>query len=268
MISIIRNRTFWTWRWMKPYTQDKPNSKSQGRVDWTGQSPSSPPPPPLPLWATVWATIMLTMTTTAALTGYQTSGARPPSPNRSSYPSGPTAPWASPSPAAPCSPLSDSWRTWMFSPRSLPLLWLLHRASLPQPACKPSCNQCYPPTVTRLSCAAASRRQAAASMAPSASSPMVRKSCVDCTATPSTRQSPAEPSTTLGIAHMAHAATLSMRIKSATARCHLQSSRINWLPVVRVHAINSARVSASQGSSALHAPHLLPRSLHPSLIST
>lgn len=215
IMSIVCNRTFWTWPWMMPYSQD--SLTSWGRVDSTAQPPSSLPPPPLPLWATAWAPSML-MTTTAAPFGRQTSGARPLSPNPNTSPSGPTAPWASPSPAAPCCPLSDSWRTWRFFPRACPPLWLPHRVSLLPPPCRPRCLQCWRPTVTRLSCAVASKRRAAANMAVSASLPMARQSCVDCTATQSTRRSPAEPSTTLAIAPMAHAATSSTRRKSAEVR--------------------------------------------------
>lgn len=192
------------------------HSKSQGRIVWTGQPPSSLPPPLLPPRATAWAQSMLTMTT-AVNYGCPTSGARARFPNRNSSLSGPTAPWAWQKPAATCSPW-DSWRTWRLSPQALLLLWLHRRAFLPHLPSHPRFNQWCPLTVTRLSCAVASRKLAAASMAVSASLPMARQSCEDCTATPSTRQSPAEPSTTLGTALMAHAATSSTRTKSAELR--------------------------------------------------
>lgn len=217
-VSTICNRTFWTWPWMMPCSRHSLNSKSQGRVGWTGQSPSSLPPPLLPPRATAWAPNMLTITTMAALSGHPTSGARALSPSRNSSPSGLTAPWAWPRPAPACSPPSDTWRTWRLFPQALLLLWLHRRASLLHLTFQPRFNRWFPLIVTRLSCAVASRRLAAASMAVSASLPMARQSCEDCTATPSTRQSPAEPSTTLATALMAHAATSSMRTKSAEVR--------------------------------------------------
>lgn len=273
IISIICSRTYWTWPWMMPWSRPSLNSKSQGRVGWTGQPPSSLPPPPLLPQATAWAPSMLTMTTTAALSGHPTSGAKPLSPNQNSCPSGPIVPWAWPSPAAPCSPLLDSSRTWMPFPQALLLLWLPHQAFLLHPTSQPSSHLCCPLTVTRLSCAVASRRLVVASMAISVSSLMVKQSCVDFTATLSTRRSPAEPSTTLGTALMAHAATSSMRRKSAEARCHLPNSRISdsWIPqqpVVRIHATSSARASALPGSWVPHAAHLLRHSLHPLMILT
>lgn len=267
-ISTICHRTLWTWPWMMPCSWNSLNSKSQGRVGWTGLPPFSLPPPLLPPRATAWAPSMLTTTTTAALSGHPTSGARALSPNRNSYPSGPTAPWAWRSPAAACSPPSDSWRTWRPSPRALPLLCLHRQASLRHPPSQPRSHQWCPLIVTRLSCAVASRRPAAASMAASASLPMARQSCEDCTVTPSTRQSPAEPSTTLATALMAHAATSSMRTKSAEVHYHLANSRISSNQLRQQLVTSSARVSALPGSWAPHAAHLLHHSLHPSTILT
>lgn len=273
-MSTLCNRTLGTWPWIgtwtwMPWSRNSLYSKARGRVDWTGQPPSSLPPPPLPPRATAWAPSMLTITTTAALSGHLTSGARALSPNRNRSPSGPTAPWAWLSPAAAaCFPRLDSSRTWRLSP--LLLLWLHRLASLPHLPSKPRFHKWWPLIVTRLSCAVASKRQAAASMAVSASLLMARQSCVDCSATPSTRPSPAEPSTTLATAPMAHAATLSMRTELAERRYHRPNSRIssNRLPVVRIHATSCASVSASPGSWGLHAAHLLHHSLHPSMILT
>lgn len=264
-MPTICNRTFWTGPWMMPCSRHSLNSKSQGRVGWTGQLPSSLPPPSLNPRATAWAPSMLTMTTAAALSGQPTSGARVLSPNRNSSPSGPTAPWAWRSPAAACSPRLDSWRTWRLSP--LLLLWLHHRASLPHLPSQPRFNQWCPPIVTRQSCAVASRRLAPASMAVSASLPTARQSCADCTATPSTRRSPAEPSTTLATAPTARAATSSMRTESAEVRYCLPNSRTSSNQIPQI-ATSSARVSASPGSWAPRAAHPLRLSILPSMTLT
>lgn len=262
-VSTICNRTLWTWPWMMDCSRHSLNWKSQGRVGWTGQSPSSLPPPLLPLRATAWAPSML-IVMTAALSGQTTSGARALSPNQNNSPSGLTAPWVWLSPAAACSPTLER-----LFPQALPLLWLHRRASLPHLPSHPRFNRWCLLIVTRLSCAVASRRPAAANMAVSASLPMVKQSCEDCSATPSTRQSPAEPSTTLATAPMAHVATSSMRTKSAEVRYHLPNSRTSSNRVPQQLATSSARVSALPVSWALHVAHLLQHSLHhPSMILT
>lgn len=266
-VNLICNRIFWTWTWMTiPCSWRSLNSKSQGRDGWTVQLPSSLPLPPLPLWATTWAPSTLTMKTTPAISGRQTSGARPPSPNQNNLPSDQIAPWVWRSPAVACTRLLGVWKTWN---HFLWARWLLRQASLPPLPSQLRSNQLCLLTVTRLSCAVASRKQAAASMALSASLPMVRQSYVDYTATPSTRQSPAEPSTILATAPMARVATSFTRRKAA-AHWHLPNSKISGTqlpPVVRIHATSSARVSALPGSWA-HAVHLLHLSIHPSMILT
>lgn len=211
---MVHRRTFWTWPWMMPWSHRSLQSKSLGRVGWSDQPPSSLHPPILHLQASAWALSKLTMKTMGAPCGHPTSGAMTLSPTKSSSPSGPTAPWAWPSTTgALCSPHLDRWKTWSHFLKPLLLQWLPLQASLPRLISQLRSHRCCPLTVTKLSCAVASRRLAAVSMAASASSPMVKQNYEGCTATLSTRQSPAEPSTTLATVPMAHAATSSMKRK-------------------------------------------------------
>lgn len=262
-LSIIFNRTSWTWPWMIPHSCCSLNLKSQGRLSSANQGPSCRPHPPLPCRSTAWALSTWTTMTTAVLSGHPISGARAQSPNPNSHPSGRTAPWVWPSRAAASSLPSDTWRIWRSFPQDLLLLCLRHRVSLHRPLCRLRFNQWCQPTVTRLSCAEASRRQAPASMVASASLLTVRQSCEDCTATLNTRRSLAEPSTTLATAPTAHVATSSMRTKSVEVRWHLPNSRIKSLPQLDTSFV---KVSALLASWVPHAILLLHHSLLHSMI--